>query len=95
MEYKPTKSDIEIARQIYNDVILTQTLKPFSIIEAYKRLFGSTLNQTIPQMKNRVFLYFQYQGKIEESSDEELNQELDNKIDKRTKEYKESLKNNN
>ena len=97
--YKAKEEDVQYAKNIYETIILQQVLQPHSIMEAHKRLFGYTDNVTIPQMKNNVFLYFQYEyknrnSKIEDKTQTNVYQDVNGnviteKIDKRTKEYKE------
>ena len=59
MEYKPQADDIKFAKQIYDEVIWTQTLNPNAIRAAYKRLFGHDAITTT-QAKIKISAWFQY-----------------------------------
>ena len=59
MEYTPSTTDIIFAKGIYDSVIMTQTLKPLEIKEAFKRLFGYDA-YTSQQAKIKVACWFQY-----------------------------------
>lgn len=72
MEYKPQADDIMFAKQIYNEVIWTQTLNPNAIRAAYKRLFGYDA-LTTTQAKIKISAWFQYTFKpsmLEDSVDQ-------------------------
>lgn len=59
--YKPTKKDIEFAKQIYDNVVLQQVYNPFQLIEAAKKLFGEDMNWRAARQK--LFSYFTYEFK--------------------------------
>jgi len=57
--FKPTKEDIAYAKNIWDNVIKTQTLNPMIIKEAHKRLFGfEAVNAR--QAQRKIYAYFTY-----------------------------------
>jgi len=57
--FKPTKEDILWAKNIWDNVIKTQTLNPMIIKEAHKRLFGfEAVNAR--QAQRKIYAYFTY-----------------------------------
>ena len=89
----PTKADKEAAYQIYKEVVLTQVLNNDKIRTAYKLLFKKQDFLTIPMMKKQIFWYFQNQKNLDFLSEENTDEVAEFKGDKRSKEYREFIKN--
>lgn len=126
--YQPTQEDIEYAKQVYDNVIMTQTLYPALVKAAFKKLYGYEALSVI-QAKQMISTYFTYHYKktdvpvnTQDSSNDshtedgndtvptsepienpsnlstelkEKFEEVNEKIDKRSKLYKEMIKNQN
>jgi hypothetical protein len=60
MSYKPTSQQIEDAKNVYDNIIFTQTLNPNEVKRAFKLLYGYDA-YTAQQAKQVVSAYFLYQ----------------------------------
>jgi hypothetical protein len=60
--YTPTLEDIKFAKQVFDTVIMTQTLNPHVVKQAFRRLFGYE-PMNAQQAKIKLFAYFQHQFK--------------------------------
>lgn len=62
-QYIPSQDDIKKAKEIFDKIIMTQTLNPIKIKEAYKLLFGlDATNTQLARMKVHAYFTYTFKG---------------------------------
>ena len=62
-QYTPSQDDIKKAKEIFDKIIMTQTLNPIKIKEAYKLLFGlDATNTQLARMKVHAYFTYTFKG---------------------------------